>query len=58
MNLQAAAGLGRGLITLAHVIHIDETTSNIHGQRWWWHVACTEKLTAYCTSTAPAARPR
>lgn len=35
------------LITLAHVIHVDETTSNINGARWWLHVACTEKLTAY-----------
>lgn len=35
------------LITLAHVIHIDETSSNINGMRWWLHVASTEKLTAY-----------
>lgn len=35
------------LITLTHVIHVDETTSNINGARWWLHVAGTEKLTAY-----------
>lgn len=35
------------LITLAHVIHVDETTSNINGARWWLHVASTDKLTAY-----------
>ena len=32
---------------LAHVIHVDETTSNINGARWWLHVASTDKLTAY-----------
>jgi transposase len=35
------------LIVLAHVIHVDETTSNINGGRWWLHVACTDTLTAY-----------
>jgi hypothetical protein len=35
------------LIALAHVIHLDETTSNINGARWWLHVASTQKLTAY-----------
>jgi transposase len=35
------------LITLAPVIHVDETSSNINGARWWLHVAGTEKLTAY-----------
>jgi transposase/uncharacterized coiled-coil protein SlyX len=35
------------LIVLAHVIHVDETSSNINGARWWLHVASTEKLTAY-----------
>lgn len=37
----------KSLIVLAHVIHIDETTSNINGARWWLHVASTDKLTAY-----------
>jgi transposase len=37
----------RSLIVLAHVIHVDETTSNINGKRRWLHVACTEQLTAY-----------
>jgi len=29
------------------VIHVNETTSNINGARWWLHVACTDTLTAY-----------
>ena len=37
----------KSLITLAHVLHVDETTSNVNGARWWLHVAGTEKLTAY-----------
>jgi transposase len=37
----------KSLITLAHVIHVDETSSNINGARWWLHVASTEKLTSY-----------
>jgi transposase len=37
----------KSLIVLAHVIHVDETSSNINGARWWLHVASTEKLTAY-----------
>ena len=37
----------KSLITLAHVIHVDETTSNLNGARWWLHVASTDRLTAY-----------
>ena len=37
----------KSLIVLAHVIHLDETSSNINGARWWLHVAGTDKLTAY-----------
>jgi transposase len=37
----------KSLIVLAHVIHVDETTSNINGARWWLHVAGTDTLTAY-----------
>jgi transposase len=37
----------KSLIVLAHVIHVDETSSNINGARWWLHVASTDKLTAY-----------
>jgi transposase len=37
----------KSLIVLAHVIHVDETSSNINGDRWWLHVACTDTLTAY-----------
>jgi transposase len=37
----------KSLITLAHVIHVDETSVNINGARWWLHVASTDKLTGY-----------
>jgi transposase len=37
----------KSLIVAAHVIHVDETTSNINGARWWLHVASTDTLTAY-----------
>jgi transposase len=29
------------------VLHVDETSVNIAGAKWWLHVACTQKLTAY-----------
>lgn len=35
------------LIRAASVAHVDETSSNITGIRWWLHVACTPLLTAY-----------
>jgi transposase len=35
------------LLTLAHVLHVDETSANINGARWWLHVASTDTLTAY-----------
>jgi len=35
------------LITLAHLLHVDETSLNVAGSKQWLHVACTEKLTAY-----------
>ncbi|MGH9394154.1 MAG: IS66 family transposase [Terriglobales bacterium] len=37
----------RTLITLAHVLHVDETSTSIAGNTWWLHVACTKDLTAY-----------
>jgi hypothetical protein len=37
----------KSLIMLAHVIHLDETSGNINGARWWLHVASTPMLTAY-----------
>ena len=37
----------KALVVLAHVIHVDKTTSNINGVRWWLHVASTDTLTAY-----------
>ena len=33
----------KSLIVLAHVIHVDETSSNINGARWWLHVASTDE---------------
>lgn len=35
------------LLTLAHVLHVDETSSNINGARWWLHTAATGLLTGY-----------
>lgn len=35
------------LITLAHLLHVDETGLNVSGAKQWLHVACTDKLTAY-----------
>ena len=35
------------LITLAHLVHVDETGLNVAGGKQWLHVACTETLTAY-----------
>jgi transposase len=42
----------KSLIVLAHVIHVDETSSNVNGGRWWLHVACTDTLTAYYLHTS------
>jgi transposase len=35
----------RALLTLAHVLHVDETTTRIGTTRCWLHVACTSRLT-------------
>ena len=35
----------RALLTLSHVVHADETTTNIAGKRRYLHVACTPGLT-------------
>jgi len=35
----------RALLTLGHVLHADETTTNISGKRRYLHAACTERLT-------------
>lgn len=35
----------RALRTLAHVLHVDETTTRIGTTRRWLHVACTSRLT-------------
>jgi transposase len=34
-------------VRVAPVVHVDETTSNINGTRWWLHVASTPTLTAF-----------
>jgi transposase len=34
-------------VRVAPVLHVDETTSNINGERWWLHVASTPALTAF-----------
>jgi len=34
-------------VRAAPVVHVDETTSNINGARWWLHVASTSTLTAF-----------
>jgi hypothetical protein len=40
-----ALRLIRALLTLAHVLHADETTTRIRAGRAWLHTACTDKLT-------------
>jgi transposase len=35
----------KALLSLGHVLHADETTTNIAGRRRYLHVACTETLT-------------
>jgi transposase len=35
----------KALLTLGHVLHADETTTNIAGARRYLHAACTESLT-------------
>jgi transposase len=35
------------LLTLADVLHVDETSTSIAGDTQWFHVACTDTLTAY-----------
>jgi transposase len=35
----------KALLTLGHVLHVDETTTRIRDKRAWLHVACTDKLT-------------
>ncbi|TDD08259.1 IS66 family transposase [Nonomuraea diastatica] len=35
----------RALLTLTHVLHVDETTTRIGAARRWLHVACTNSVT-------------
>jgi transposase len=37
----------RTLLTAAHVLHVDETSTQVAGRRYWLHVACTPWLTAF-----------
>ncbi|QNK80095.1 IS66 family transposase [Nakamurella sp. PAMC28650] len=34
-------------LNVGPVLHVDETTVKVNGVKWWLHVACTQKLTAY-----------
>jgi transposase len=40
------AGQLRAAVT-SPVVHADETSTSIAGKRWWLHVACTDRLTAF-----------
>ena len=42
----------RTLLILALVLHVDETTVNVNGDKWWLHVASTGTLTAYFLHTS------
>jgi len=46
-DLVDVEALIKTLLVLAHVLHVDETSTSIAGKGWWLHVACTERLTAY-----------
>jgi transposase len=35
------------LLVAAHVLHVDETSTQVAGRRYWLHVACTAGLTAF-----------
>ena len=35
------------LLTAAHVLHVDETSTQVARRRYWLHVACTPLLTAF-----------
>jgi len=39
--------LVKTLLVAAHVLHVDETSTQVGGKRHWLHVACTPLLTAY-----------
>lgn len=46
-QLAPTDALIRTLLILAPVLHVDETTLNVNGHKWWLHVACTGTLTSY-----------
>src|SRR5207249_4641715 len=35
------------LLVAAQVLHVDETSTQVAGRRYWLHVACTPMLTAF-----------
>jgi transposase len=37
----------RALLTMAHILHVDETGTKVTGALWWLHVAATDTLTTY-----------
>ena len=39
--------LVKALLTAAYVLHVDETSTQVAGRRYWLHVACTPLLTAF-----------
>jgi hypothetical protein len=39
--------LVKTLLTAVHVLHVDETSTQVAGHRYWLHVACTPLLTAF-----------
>jgi transposase len=39
--------LVKTLLVAAHVLHVDETSTQVAGHRYWLHVACTPMLTAF-----------
>lgn len=45
MLVAGSITLIRALLTLTHVLHVDETTTRIGTTRRWLHVACTTTLT-------------
>ncbi|GAA0375197.1 hypothetical protein Acor_67440 [Acrocarpospora corrugata] len=47
----------RALLTLTHVLHVDETTTRIGAGHRWPHVACTSTLTLLGLGEPPASAP-
>lgn len=50
-QLTETDALIRTLLILSMVRHVDETTVNVNGRKWWLHVAATSTLTSYFLHT-------